>query len=131
MRGGGVLAIAFVAASVEPACGSSSGSPPHDASPGGTDASGSGGALDGSTAASSSSGGASGGDSGNGSGDDSGADSSAGKGDSGSGAIQKPGPSVQLFDNPYYQCLRNFYVATGGKDSNDGTTPATAWATIA
>jgi hypothetical protein len=34
---------------------------------------------------------------------------------------QKPGPSPALFANPYYRCLRNFYVATNGSDGNPGT----------
>ena len=117
-----VLAIASLAACTGPGCGSSNGVPSHDASSGGTDASGSAATPDGSTEASSSSGN----DSGDGSGGDaSSGDSSGDKSDGGSSDIQKPGPSAQLFNNPYYQCLRNFYV------SNDGASPGTAWATIA
>jgi parallel beta-helix repeat protein len=33
----------------------------------------------------------------------------------------KPGPSTALFADPYYTCLRNFYVATTGSDANPGT----------
>ena len=40
---------------------------------------------------------------------------------------QKPGPS-QAF--PFYTCVRNFYVATNGSDSNNGTSPSTPWRTI-
>jgi hypothetical protein len=77
-----------------------------------------------------------------------GADGSAGRGDDGgTGAgsdggdgggscqgatcVQQPGPSVDLFEHPYYQCLRNFYVSTTGSDTKDGTTTSAAWATIA
>jgi len=43
---------------------------------------------------------------------------------------QKPGPSQALFNSPYYSCVRNFYVATTGSDSNNGTSPSTPWLTI-
>ena len=43
---------------------------------------------------------------------------------------QKPGPSAQLFDNPYYTCATNYYVATTGNDSNNGKSPATPWLTL-
>jgi hypothetical protein len=36
-------------------------------------------------------------------------------------AVQKPGPSAALYANPYYRCLRNFYVATTGSDFAPGT----------
>ena len=49
---------------------------------------------------------------------------------SSSGNVEVPGPSQTLFNHPFYTCLRNFYVATNGNDSNDGTSPGTAWATI-
>jgi parallel beta-helix repeat protein len=42
---------------------------------------------------------------------------------------ENPGPSAQLFDNPFYSCVRSFYVATNGNDSNPGT-QAQPWATI-
>jgi parallel beta-helix repeat protein len=40
-----------------------------------------------------------------------------------------PGPSAALFAAPFYTCLRNFYVATTGNDSNPGT-QASPWLTI-
>jgi hypothetical protein len=43
---------------------------------------------------------------------------------------EKPGPSAQLFDNPYYTCVSNHYVATTGNDSNNGTSPSTPWLTL-
>jgi len=45
-----------------------------------------------------------------------------------SGAAQVPGPSADLFNSPYYQCVNNFYVATTGSDSNDGKTAP--WLTL-
>jgi len=45
--------------------------------------------------------------------------------------VQDPGPSAQLFNNPYYTCVRNYYVATTGSNSNNGTSPSTPWLTIA
>src|ERR1700744_543846 len=48
-----------------------------------------------------------------------------------SGGPGKPGPSANPFNHPYYTCSQNFYVSTTGDDGHDGTTPATAWATIA
>jgi len=45
--------------------------------------------------------------------------------------VEVPGPSLALFNNPYYTCVRNFYVATNGSDSNNGTSPSTPWRTIA
>ena len=44
-------------------------------------------------------------------------------------AIQKPGPSAELFSSPYYSCLRNFYVAANGKNSNDGSSTS-PWLTL-
>ena len=41
-----------------------------------------------------------------------------------------PGPDQALFNAPYYSCLKTTYVATTGNDTNAGTTPATAWATL-
>ena len=45
--------------------------------------------------------------------------------------IQDPGPSAQLYDRPYYQCMRNFFVSATGNDAYSGTSPFTPWATIA
>jgi hypothetical protein len=45
-------------------------------------------------------------------------------------AVEVPGPSQALFNQPFYTCVRNFYVSTSGSDSNSGTSPATAWLTI-
>ncbi len=44
--------------------------------------------------------------------------------------IEQPGPSSHLFNHPYYQCVRNYYVATTGSDSNTGTSPGSAWLTL-
>ena len=46
--------------------------------------------------------------------------------------LETPGLSAALFANPYYVCLRNFYVAPLplGNDANDGATPQTPWATL-
>jgi hypothetical protein len=41
-----------------------------------------------------------------------------------------PGPSLELFKHPYYTCATNYYVATNGSDSNNGTTPDTPWLTL-
>lgn len=43
---------------------------------------------------------------------------------------EKPGPSAQLFSNPYYTCVSNYYVAATGNDSNNGTSPSTPWRTL-
>jgi parallel beta-helix repeat protein len=40
-----------------------------------------------------------------------------------------PGPSSTLYNGPFYTCLRNFYVATTGRDWNDGS-QASPWRTI-
>lgn len=42
---------------------------------------------------------------------------------------QTPGPSAQLYANPFYECVRNFYVATNGNDNNSGTL-ASPWLTL-
>jgi hypothetical protein len=47
-----------------------------------------------------------------------------------SGDVQAPGPSPALFANHYYTCTTNRYVSATGRDSNDGMTQATAWATL-
>src|SRR6516165_5861514 len=49
---------------------------------------------------------------------------------SSTGGVEVPGPSQTLFNNPFYSCVRNFYVATNGSDANNGTSPTTPWATI-
>jgi parallel beta-helix repeat protein len=40
-----------------------------------------------------------------------------------------PGPSKSLYKNPWYTCMRNFYVATTGRDSNNGSA-GSPWLTI-
>jgi parallel beta-helix repeat protein len=45
-------------------------------------------------------------------------------------APQKPGPSAALFSDPYYTCVKNYYVATTGSDSNNGTSSSTPWLTL-
>jgi len=42
---------------------------------------------------------------------------------------QKPGPSADLFNAPYYQCTTNYYVAPNGSDSANGSSGA-PWATL-
>lgn len=37
------------------------------------------------------------------------------------GGTEAPGPSAALFAAPFYTCVQNFYVATTGSDSNDGS----------
>jgi hypothetical protein len=45
-------------------------------------------------------------------------------------AAQLPGPSRPLYNNPYYTCVKNYYVATTGSNSNNGTSPSTPWQTL-
>jgi len=45
-------------------------------------------------------------------------------------ATQAPGPSLRLFKQPYYACLKNYYVANSGSDTSNGTSEATPWATL-
>jgi parallel beta-helix repeat protein len=45
------------------------------------------------------------------------------------GTTEVPGPSQTLHATPFYSCLRNFYVATNGSDTNPGT-QAQPWLTI-
>jgi parallel beta-helix repeat protein len=45
-------------------------------------------------------------------------------------AAERPGPSRALFANPYYVCVKNYYVATTGSDSNNGTSATTPWLTL-
>src|SRR6266481_1001651 len=40
-----------------------------------------------------------------------------------------PGPSQALFNGPFYTCVRNFYVATTGNDTHDGSADS-PWRTI-
>jgi hypothetical protein len=101
-------------------CGSSSGGSGAGPSDGGADTS--------------SSGGSSGGSSGSSSGIVSGDGGSTDSGPGGDGAppgskVQKPGPSPDLFAAPFYTCARNFYVATNGSDSGDGS-QAHPWLTL-
>src|SRR5215831_12058583 len=42
---------------------------------------------------------------------------------------EAPGPSLALFNQPFYTCVRNFYVATTGNDSNDGSA-GSPWRTM-
>jgi hypothetical protein len=44
-------------------------------------------------------------------------------------AVQRPGPSPMLYASPFYTCLRNFYVATTGEDTADGS-KANPWLTL-
>ena len=43
--------------------------------------------------------------------------------------VQKPGPSADLFANPYYTCVKNYYISTSGNDSNDGSSDL-PWRTL-
>ena len=45
-------------------------------------------------------------------------------------AIQKPGPSLDLFNAPYYSCVRNYYVSPTGSDANSGASLSSAWQTL-
>lgn len=45
------------------------------------------------------------------------------------GTTEAPGPSQALHAAPFYRCLRNFYVAPSGSNSNPGT-EAQPWLTI-
>ena len=40
-------------------------------------------------------------------------------------SVQKPGPSADLFANPYYTCVNNYYISTAGSDSNNGSSDST------
>ena len=43
---------------------------------------------------------------------------------------QKPGPSAQLFNSPYYRCVHNYYVSTTGSDTTGDGSPALPWKTL-
>jgi hypothetical protein len=45
-------------------------------------------------------------------------------------AVEAPGPSLALFNKPYYQCSTNYYVSATGSDSNNGRSAGTAWLTL-
>jgi hypothetical protein len=120
------------------ACGSSSGSAGAGPSEAGADASSSGGSSGSGSSDASASGGSSSNSSGGSSGDGGATDSSSevGPGADGSGdgsppgaALQKPGPSADLFGSPFYTCVRNFYVAANGSDSSDGSN-SRPWLTL-
>jgi hypothetical protein len=44
-------------------------------------------------------------------------------------SVQKPGPSADLFANPYYTCVNNYYISTSGIDSNNGSL-GSPWLTL-
>jgi hypothetical protein len=44
-------------------------------------------------------------------------------------SADRPGPSADLFNAPYYSCVNNFYVSTSGNDTNNGSHRA-PWATL-
>jgi hypothetical protein len=43
--------------------------------------------------------------------------------------VQTPGPSADLFANPYYTCVNNYYVSNTGNDSANGSS-SSAWLTL-
>jgi hypothetical protein len=43
--------------------------------------------------------------------------------------VQKPGPSVDLFTNPYYTCVNNYYISASGSDTNNGSSDS-PWLTL-
>jgi hypothetical protein len=45
-------------------------------------------------------------------------------------AAQLPGPSLALYNSPYYKCVKNYYVSTSGFDSNSGTSTSSPWKTL-
>jgi hypothetical protein len=47
----------------------------------------------------------------------------------GNSTVQVPGPSQALFNNPYYSCVHNYYVAANGNDANNGSSNA-PWLTL-
>jgi parallel beta-helix repeat protein len=44
-------------------------------------------------------------------------------------SVQKPGPHADLFANPYYTCVTNYYISTSGSDSNNGSS-GSPWLTL-
>jgi parallel beta-helix repeat protein len=44
-------------------------------------------------------------------------------------SVQKPGPSADLFANPYYTCVNNYYISTSGSDINNGSS-GSPWRTL-
>jgi hypothetical protein len=44
-------------------------------------------------------------------------------------SVQKPGPNPDLFANPYYTCVTNYYVSNRGNDSANGG-PSSPWLTL-
>jgi hypothetical protein len=44
--------------------------------------------------------------------------------------FQTPGPSLALFNSPYYTCNQNWYVATTGSDTTGNGTSGNPWATL-
>lgn len=45
--------------------------------------------------------------------------------------IEVPGPSSVVYNNPFYTCVTNYYVATTGSDGNSGTSIGSPWLTLA
>jgi hypothetical protein len=41
--------------------------------------------------------------------------------------VEKLGPSIALYNYPYYSCVTNYYVATNGSSSNSGTSASSPW----
>ena len=73
----------------------------------------------------------SGSSSGTGSGSGSTGSSGSGSGSSGGSASgQEPGPSLALFNSPYYQCTKNVYVSTTGNDTTGSGTQSAPWLTL-
>lgn len=43
---------------------------------------------------------------------------------------QLPGPSIDLFNNPYYRCTTNYYVSTAGNDTTGTGSQSAPWKTL-
>jgi parallel beta-helix repeat protein len=43
--------------------------------------------------------------------------------------VQKPGPNADLFAEPYYTCVNNYYVSASGSDTNSGSS-GSPWRTL-